>query len=126
MKNAAPVKRELPSLECHKCRRWVVTQEKHNGFASVDGVPQKVSVWTCPACRGEAGAVVVEARAPVTQGDINRDEKYGPMRHVLEVVERAGGHVARLECGHERSVHNLKTPHQRCRKCRPKASGARW
>lgn len=48
------VKRELPSVFCARCRRWVESQERVNSFATVNGVKVPVLVWTCPGCLGEA------------------------------------------------------------------------
>lgn len=50
-KHDEPVKKELPALFCNECREWVTTQEKHNMFASADGVAQAVTVWVCKPCR---------------------------------------------------------------------------
>jgi len=47
------VKRELPSLFCHKCRCWVETQERHEMFAAVEDAPRRVRVWTCADCRAK-------------------------------------------------------------------------
>jgi hypothetical protein len=44
-------KKELPSLFCTLCREWVESEEAHNMFESIDGVEQKVAVWTCKKCR---------------------------------------------------------------------------
>ena len=78
--HAEPVKRELPSNYCHRCRRWVESQERVELLASVDGEPRRPVVWICPECRGVPGAAVVESRGPVTQADVSRDERYGPLR----------------------------------------------
>jgi len=114
------VKKEPASILCHKCRTWVVTLEKHNAFSSVDGAPQPVTVWTCPACRGEQGAEVVEARAPETEADHAKDDRMGPYRAVkLEtLVLNAGGKSAKctLECGHTHTVLPY-VKRSRCRKC---------
>jgi hypothetical protein len=116
-----PVK-ELPSIYCHKCRRWIESQEKVQMFASVDGKTTRPALWTCPECRGEA-EVAVEAHAPVTQGDIARDERLGPYRAVKAstVKLNPSGKTARatLECGHEACVVPNATK-TRCRKCRAK------
>lgn len=45
------VKKEPASLFCVTHREWVVTLEKHNMFAAVDGVRQVVTAWQCPGCR---------------------------------------------------------------------------
>lgn len=115
------VKKELPSLLCQKCRLWIETQERHNMFERVDGALQAVTAWTCPACRGEAGAVVtVAAKGNVTQADVARDERLGPYKTVQRdtVVLNASGKTARakLECGHDCCV-LPDAVKARCRKC---------
>lgn len=120
-KTAEFVKREQPSIHCHKCRQWIESREQVNLFASVDGAPRRVGVWTCPACRGEAGAVAVVAVGPKTQADVSRDERLGPYRAVERdtVVVNPSGKSARvkLACGHEACVLPDATQ-ARCRRCR--------
>lgn len=118
------VKKEPPSLLCHKCRQWIVTQERHNMFATADGVPQPLTVWTCPACRGESGAQVEVARPAETEADHAKDERMGPYRDVVaeSVVLNPGGKSAKctLSCGHTHTVLPY-VKRSRCRKCLKKS-----
>lgn len=116
------VPRELPSAFCHKCRQWKVTQERVELFASHDGEPSRPVVWTCPPCRGEAGASPVVAE-PETQADIAAVERKGPFRSVVEVIKETGAvtQKVRLECGHETSTFR-GAKRARCRKCRKDVS----
>ena len=45
--------RELPSLFCHTCLRWIVTRDKYNGLARLNGKLTLVTIWT-PECSKEA------------------------------------------------------------------------
>lgn len=117
------VRRELPSIFCAKCRRWVESQERVNPFATVDGVKVPISVWRCPECRGEAPVGTAFEAREVTQADISRDERFGPYRDVPAgaVALNPGGRSGRavLVCGHSITVlPNIKRA--RCRKCRPR------
>lgn len=119
-KTVVLVKKELPSNYCHKCRRWVESQEKINLFATVDGAKRRILLWTCPECRGDAPrGTAVEARA-VTAADMARDERLGPYRAILAdtTVLNPGGKTARadLVCGHNVCVLPDATK-ARCRKC---------
>jgi hypothetical protein len=122
-KFAEPVKRELPSMYCHKCRRWVESQEKVNMFSSVDGARKPVATWACPECRGDAPAGTTVEAGAVTQADVSKDERLGPYRAVVResVKLNPGGKTARadLACGHNICVVPDATK-ARCRKCRAK------
>lgn len=124
MKKTVVVVKEPPSQFCGKCRLWIETDERHNAFSEIDGVKQRVSLWLCPECRGEAkpGEPVVEApRGAKTQADVVKEEKYGPLRRIAEVIGEGSATTAkgRLECGHECAVPRGATFY-RCRKCRKK------
>jgi len=121
-KFAEPVKRELPSNFCHRCRRWVESQEVVRVFVErpEGGDELRPPVWTCPECRGEAPkGTAVEARE-ITQSDISKDERLGPYRAVVEILKvNPSGVTARgrLACGHEVCV-LPDAKKARCRKCR--------
>jgi hypothetical protein len=123
-KFAEPVKRELPSLYCHKCRRWVESQEKAEMFTTVDGAKRPLVVWTCPECRGDAAPGTAVVAGAVTQADVSRDERLGPYCAVVteSVKLNPSGKTARadLACGHNVCVVPDATK-ARCRKCRGQA-----
>ena len=53
MTRAKPeMNRELPSLFCHTCLRWIVTRDKYNGLARLNGKLTLVTIWT-PECSKE-------------------------------------------------------------------------
>jgi hypothetical protein len=112
------VKRELPSLFCHVGRHWVDSQEKVNVFTSVDGVKQRPQLWTCSAHRLDPTATVISIHQSTTAAEIAKDERAGPVKKIVKVIEPRGASVrAVLECGHEHTVLKTAKTH-RCRKCR--------
>lgn len=118
------VVKEPPSVYCGACRRWIVTNEIPNTFASRDGVAARVFVWRCPGCRGDVPAeAVVVAAPPKDQKAVYLDEKYGPYRKVASskvVPNKVNRHDAVLACGHSYRVHTYYLERQvRCSRCRP-------
>lgn len=127
MKRTPEQAKELPSNFCHRCRRWVVSQEAVNMLEHVDGARKPVTVWTCPGCRGEEPAVQGgQSPTSATQADVAKDERLGPYRAVKAetVAVNPSGVTARakLECGHEACVSvkpdGRPAARARCRKCR--------
>lgn len=121
-KETVVIEKELPSNFCVRCKKWKESQEKVGLFASVDGKPARPSAWVCPDCRGEGHAPV--AKGPVTQATIALDEKYGPMRQVVEVIKELTPKsvLVRMDCGHERATPKTMAKQCRCPKCRPVAT----
>jgi hypothetical protein len=121
-KKMETVKRELPMLLCSTCRLWIETQERHNMFVAVDGVPQKLAAWTCPRCRGVEGVEVKVAEPAKTAADVAHEERLGPYRKVVGAVNNPGGRSARvtLDCGHVKTA-PPKATRERCRKCLKKS-----
>ena len=128
MAKSVAVVKEPPQIHCSSCKNWVVSNEKHNQFSSIDGVPQKLTLWVCPKCRGDApspepatAADVVWA-SPSTQADVAKAERNGPMQQIVKLVGKTASgkfDIAELTCGHQTSVFpNAKRT--RCRKCRVK------
>jgi RNase P subunit RPR2 len=122
MSREVAVVKEAPSNFCHKCRRWIESNEKAPLFATVDGVRQPVTVWTCAECRGEGRVTCAGFGGPVTQADISKDERLGPKRRVERIINPDAGksQVVELVCGHKTKVpRDMKVV--RCRQCRKAA-----
>jgi hypothetical protein len=119
-RDAVDAKKEVPSLFCNVCRTWVVSQERVNMFATVDGVAVHIGVWTCPPCRGEVGAPSAPVSPEITtQAAIAQDERLGPYRELVRTILNESGKSARatLSCGHTVGVF-IGAKKARCRKCR--------
>lgn len=133
------VKREQPHNLCVPPQggkpHWVESNERHNWFAQIDGVKQKLTNWVCPLHRGEVSELPPSTeevkRQEIRKADKAADheikdealtKKWGPMR---KVTAHLGGGSAtteqvKLECGHQRAATKGVTE-VRCAKCKPKA-----
>ena len=43
---------KTPEMFCSRCRTWQPTEGMLNSLSSIDGVPQRLLAWVCPACAG--------------------------------------------------------------------------